>query len=104
MDYGARQGAGDSLDGLDSGNDKLPESINVCGLHAHYHVVGAGKDVGGANAGDTAKLRGYPCLFRDLGLDQNVGFDFCFSRRLFLCSTVVRQTTSRQGRSPSPQA
>lgn len=54
MDYGARQGAGDSLDGLDSGNDKLPESINVCGLHAHYHVVGPGKDVGGANAGDTA--------------------------------------------------
>lgn len=47
MDHGARQGAGDSLDGLDFGNDKLSESINVCGLHAHNHVVRAGKDVGG---------------------------------------------------------
>jgi len=54
MDHGARQGAGDSLDGLDFGNDKLPESINVCGLHSHNHVVRAGKDVGGANTGDTA--------------------------------------------------
>ena len=54
MDHGARQGAGNSLDGLDFGNDKLPESINVCGLHSHNHVVRAGKDVGGANAGDTA--------------------------------------------------
>lgn len=41
MDHGARQGAGDSLDGLDFGNDKLPESINVCALHAHNDVVRA---------------------------------------------------------------
>jgi hypothetical protein len=54
MDHRAGQGAGDSLDGLDFGNDKLPESINVCGRHSHNHVVGAGKDVGGANAEDTA--------------------------------------------------
>ena len=79
MDYGARQGAGDSLNGLDFVNDKLPESINVCRLHPHNHVVGAGKDVGGANARDTAELRGYSCLFRDLGLDENVSFDHCFS-------------------------
>ena len=82
MDYGAGQGAGDSLDGLDFGNDKLPKSINVCGLYMRDYVVRAGKDVGGANAGDAAQLRGYPCLFRDLGLDQNVSFDHCFSRRL----------------------
>jgi hypothetical protein len=82
MEHGARQGAGDSLDGLDFANDKLPESINVCGLHAHNHVVRAGKDVGGANAGDTAELRGYLWRFRDLGLDENVSFDHCFSQRL----------------------
>lgn len=54
MEHGARQGAGDSLDGLDFGNDQLPERINVCGLHPHNHVVRAGKEVGGANAGDTS--------------------------------------------------
>jgi hypothetical protein len=84
MDHGARQGAGDSLDGLDFGNDKLPESINVCGLHAHNDVVRAGEDVGGGNARDAAELRGYLRLFCDLGLDENVSFDHCFSRRLTL--------------------
>ncbi len=54
MDHGAGKGAGDSPDGLDFGNDKLPESINVYGLHAHNHIVRAGKDIGGPNAGDTA--------------------------------------------------
>lgn len=54
MHHGACQGADDSIDGLDFGNDKLPESINVCGLHAHNHVVRAGKDIGGPNAGYTA--------------------------------------------------
>ena len=75
MDHGACQGAGDSLDGLDFRDDKLPESINVCGLHAHNHVVRAGKDIGRPDAGDPAQLPG---------------------------STVVPQTTRPQGKGSPP--
>jgi hypothetical protein len=69
MDYRACQGAGDSLDALDLGEDEPPDGIDVCRPNSRNHVVRAGNDVGSANLGYTAEGSDYLSQFGDLRLD-----------------------------------
>ncbi|HUP15938.1 MAG TPA: Rieske 2Fe-2S domain-containing protein [Acidimicrobiia bacterium] len=76
------------------------EGCLVCPWHGSKYDVETGRMVRGPQ-GVFAKIRGgYLWRFPDLGLDENVSFDHCFPPRLSLGSTVVPQTTRRQGRSP----
>lgn len=46
MDDGARQGARDTRDGLDPGQDEPAEAVDAVGLGAHDDVVGTGDILG----------------------------------------------------------
>lgn len=69
---GAGQGAGDSLDGLDLGDDELAQVIHVGSACADDHVVGTGDILRRIDAADVSDfacdLGGLP----HLGLDQDV--------------------------------
>ena len=72
IDHGARRGAGDSLDGLDFGNYKLPERPTSAASTRTITSYGPVR----TSAVPTPRIRpSYLCLFRDLGSDENVSFD-----------------------------
>ena len=57
VDDGAGQGAGDAVEGLHLGDDQLAELVDVAGLGAHDHVVGAGDVLGEGDALDLRRSR-----------------------------------------------
>ena len=60
MHHRAGEGSGDAVDVLDAGDHELAEQVDVVGLGAHDHVVGAGDILGGGHAGDLRDLRRRP--------------------------------------------
>lgn len=72
MDYGAGQSPGDSLDGLDLGDDQFPEVVDGRCLCLNDHVVWAG-DV--LRARYTRDCADFPCdlsRFSDLSLNEDI--------------------------------
>src|SRR4051812_45569309 len=71
--HGARERAGDAVEGLHLGDHELAELVDVAGLGAHDDVIGTGDVLGHRDAldlGDRVRhLRG----LADVGLDQDVG-------------------------------
>ena len=57
MDDGAGQRAGDAVEVLHLGDDQLAELVDVAGLGADDHVVGAGDVLGESDALDLGSRR-----------------------------------------------
>jgi phosphoserine aminotransferase len=68
----AGQGAGDPVHGLHAGHHQLAQVVDVAGLGADDHIVGAGDVLGLLDALDLGDLLGDLGGLADLGLDQDV--------------------------------
>jgi hypothetical protein len=64
MDDRAGEGPGDAVDRLYPRDHQLAELVEVAGLGADDHVVGAGDSLGLLHAGDVDDLRGDPGRLR----------------------------------------
>jgi hypothetical protein len=95
VDDRAGQRSHDALNGLDRGQDKLPDGVDVFGLDQHYDVVGSGDCLGRDHAGHTADGSGDVGCSAGFGLDQDV-------RSKNRCLLIVRgKCTERRGRQSS---
>ena len=72
VDDRAGQRSHDALNGLDRGQDELPDSVDVFGLDQHDDVVGSGDCLGGDHAGLAADGSGDVGCSTGGGLDQDV--------------------------------
>ena len=72
VDDRAGQRSHDALNGLDRGQDELPDGVDVFGLDQHYDVVGSGDCLGGDHAGHAADGSGDVGCSTGGGLDQDV--------------------------------
>src|ERR1700712_997641 len=69
------QRAGDAVERLHLRHDQLAQLVDVAGLGAHDHVVGAGDVLGQDDALDVGDPRGDLRGLADVGLDQDVSLD-----------------------------
>jgi hypothetical protein len=72
VDHRAGEGAGDAVHRLDPGDHELAQVVDVAGLGADDHVVGAGDVLGLLDALDLGDLLGDLGGLADLGLDEDV--------------------------------
>ena len=101
VDDRAGQRSPDALNGLDRGQDDLPDSVDVFGLDQRYDVVGSGDCLGGDHAGFAANGSGDVGCSAGGGLDQDVRSK---NRCLLIWEASVPNREGRRtvGGEPSP--